>query len=342
MDDFLASSRHQRTFHLSCRVRRGGVRRSLLAVTNFAELISSPASARFDYVFCTVAISCASVERSSYEPASHRAPIDFHQDDHKLLPLAPHELSEHDYANKCKKFIDSIVGGDVSGLRVLDVGCGRGDLVYRLRSAGAKAFGVEVEAKYVESGRILQNLYPDDTPILGLIDKDGRFPFPDCYFDYVVSFQVLEHVADLNALASEVARVLRPGGSTVNVFPAKFRPIEPHYHLPFVHWLPKGAFRRTAVGVLLRMGFGRQILKEFDVRSKIVCICDYAERETFYRSPSAAAKPFVAAGLRPHSRAGARAFIVARLGGWPRLAFCAAPFMTIFRTTVVSASKPLS
>jgi len=45
-------------------------------------------------------------------------------------------------------------------------------------------------------------------------------PFPSCYFDIVVSFDVLCDVLDVQAAFCEIARVLRPGGLAVVNLPA--------------------------------------------------------------------------------------------------------------------------
>jgi SAM-dependent methyltransferase len=45
------------------------------------------------------------------------------------------------------------------------------------------------------------------------ISPDGRVPLPDHCADVVLSAQVLEHVADLDAYCAEIRRLLKPGGT---------------------------------------------------------------------------------------------------------------------------------
>ena len=48
---------------------------------------------------------------------------------------------------------------------------------------------------------------------------EGKIPFPDNYFDCVVSNMVFEHVVDIDLALDEIARVLRPGGEFLCLFP---------------------------------------------------------------------------------------------------------------------------
>jgi len=51
---------------------------------------------------------------------------------------------------------------------------------------------------------------------------DGdRTPFVTGSFDLVINNQVLEHVTDLDVVVHEIARVLKPGGSCLSLFPDK-------------------------------------------------------------------------------------------------------------------------
>jgi SAM-dependent methyltransferase len=44
-------------------------------------------------------------------------------------------------------------------------------------------------------------------------------PFPDAYFDVVLSFQVIEHVQDVSLYLREIERVLAPGGHAIIATP---------------------------------------------------------------------------------------------------------------------------
>ncbi len=99
------------------------------------------------------------------------------------------------------------------GSRVLDFGCNTGYGTALLAREAAAVTGVDVSPGAVDEGRRRH-------PGLDLRLVDGRsLPFADAAFDFVTSFQVIEHVADTERFLGEIERVLSPGGVLVLTTP---------------------------------------------------------------------------------------------------------------------------
>ena len=106
------------------------------------------------------------------------------------------------------------------GERVLEVGCGQGHLTRRLAERGIDVTGIDVN--------------PNATEIAGtnrvVCMRAERLEFPDDEFDAVVSVHAIEHIHQLEEAASEMARVLKPGGRALYIYPAE--PIQGLYAIP--------------------------------------------------------------------------------------------------------------
>jgi SAM-dependent methyltransferase len=97
-----------------------------------------------------------------------------------------------------------------AGARLLDIGCGTGEDVHRLRDLaghGGRAVGVDSSMRMLRECR-----RRTDQPVLVAAADAHRLPFPGGTFDGCRAERVLQHVADPRAVLVEVARVLRPGG----------------------------------------------------------------------------------------------------------------------------------
>ncbi|MGB9924874.1 MAG: class I SAM-dependent methyltransferase [Methanothrix sp.] len=111
-----------------------------------------------------------------------------------------------------------IVGGGVMWLRgeergrLLDVGCGNGMFLDRMRQLGWEVAGVEPDAAAVAVAREMLGL----EVFQGLLE-DAKFP--DGHFDAITMNHVIEHVPDPIGTLKACQRVLRPGGKLVVVTP---------------------------------------------------------------------------------------------------------------------------
>lgn len=110
-------------------------------------------------------------------------------------------LHIHDGTDNSEACIDRI-GAELVGGSVLDVGCGLGYLLQRLKTARP-----EIE-RFVGVDFVIDNAKPSD----GIEFKAARIenlPFPDGHFDTVCCTHVLEHVLDFRAALKELRRVAK-------------------------------------------------------------------------------------------------------------------------------------
>jgi len=105
------------------------------------------------------------------------------------------------------------------GMRVLDVGCGRGEILRHCARLGANAYGIDYAEVAVDLSQELIQSAGDPLPgQMGVYQADAkRLPFPSEWFDRVLMFDVVEHLYpwELDAATAEVRRVLKPGGMFV-------------------------------------------------------------------------------------------------------------------------------
>lgn len=122
----------------------------------------------------------------------------------KVKKLKEKKLTNHHY----EEFFTAYFGfshEDYKGKKVMDIGCGpRGSLEWAemtderigldtLADKYVKMEGKNHRMKYVNAG-------------------SEAIPFDDNYFDFVSSFNSLDHVDDLDTSINEIIRVIKPGG----------------------------------------------------------------------------------------------------------------------------------
>src|SRR5450755_4420064 len=102
--------------------------------------------------------------------------------------------------------------GPVSGLRVLDLGCGNGEIGRELCGAGAASYrGIDGSARMVQAAR---RMLKDTTGEAVLCDIEDLAEPPES-FDLVLSRMALHYIADLGGVLRACHACLAPDGRLV-------------------------------------------------------------------------------------------------------------------------------
>lgn len=126
--------------------------------------------------------------------------------------------------------------GRIKHGRLLEIGSKSGHFLKECCNAGFEAVGTEVSQSHIAK---IKNVFPDVEIWQNEIDS---LPFESDSFDYVVSFQVLEHMSNPREMLRECRRVLKPGGYMYHICPNYNSFYEGHYKTV---WFP---FLRTRSG----------------------------------------------------------------------------------------------
>ncbi|MDX2138255.1 MAG: methyltransferase domain-containing protein [Chloroflexota bacterium] len=102
------------------------------------------------------------------------------------------------------------------GMRILDVGCGRGEILRHAAQLGADAWGIDyAEVAVNMSHQVIENVNDVAPGATYVYQADAKhLPFPTGAFDRVLMFDVVEHLHpwELHEALLEVRRVLKPDG----------------------------------------------------------------------------------------------------------------------------------
>ncbi|HEV2135436.1 MAG TPA: methyltransferase domain-containing protein [Terracidiphilus sp.] len=115
--------------------------------------------------------------------------------------------------NQNAAFVPGLAGGVLEwlnaqpGEKILDLGCGDGQLTSRLVSTGARVRGFDASAEMAAAART-RGIEVDE----GSAEK---LPYPDAAFDAVFSNAALHWMREQDAVLAEVHRVLKRGGRFV-------------------------------------------------------------------------------------------------------------------------------
>ena len=118
--------------------------------------------------------------------------------------LKPEETETPQFVKQRLAEITADFAGYRQNNRLLDLGCGAGDLLQAARKHGWEGQGLDVSEHAAQHVRELG--------FEVFVGELAAAKFPTAHFDVVTAAELLEHVFDPRALVAEVARILRPGG----------------------------------------------------------------------------------------------------------------------------------
>jgi len=88
--------------------------------------------------------------------------------------------------------------------KILDVGCGDGEYLKKLKNLGFETYGVDINPRAVEVAR--------RKGLNVFLGELHEAKYPDNFFDVIILKDVLEHVHSPTSVLEEAFRILKPGG----------------------------------------------------------------------------------------------------------------------------------
>lgn len=145
-----------------------------------------------------------------------------------------HDIYDMDYyLNVCGGFEEYVAGsaaprlirafdyGQVKeGMKVLDVGCGRGELAVRCAAAGCQVWAIDYseDSIAIAKANMRERASPDNQRLIKIQRMNAKsLAFPSDFFDRVFLIDIVEHLypEELEMAMREVKRVTKPGGRVV-------------------------------------------------------------------------------------------------------------------------------
>jgi len=120
-------------------------------------------------------------------------------------------------------------------------------------------------------------LPPSSDKLITMVADAMDLPFPDASVDIVICNHVYEHVSDSKGLFKELHRVLKSDGIVYfGAMNARW-PMEPHYDIPFLHWMPSSLSEK----LVRRKGFDHGYLEKPLTTSKLIKLTSQFEVQDY-------------------------------------------------------------
>lgn len=113
--------------------------------------------------------------------------------------------------------------GNIEGKKILDVGCGTGNLSYFLAYKGANVTGIDLSNNFIQ---LCKETATKLKLSIDFKEMNAQLPdFPEESFDIIVGSRIIHHLPDIKLFLEECKRLLKKGGYVVFIEPLKKNPI---------------------------------------------------------------------------------------------------------------------
>jgi ubiquinone/menaquinone biosynthesis C-methylase UbiE len=106
---------------------------------------------------------------------------------------------------------------------ILDLGCGTGEIAAAIGQMGYQVTACDIAEEMIDIARSSHGAR--DVKWVCLKPDCEVLPFEDCSFDGIVASSVFEYLVDVQSVAAELSRVLRPEGILLLTVPNPFNPV---------------------------------------------------------------------------------------------------------------------
>lgn len=130
-----------------------------------------------------------------------------------------------------------LIGQPRRPLNVADIGCGAGTQSRLWAEQGHHVYGVDINEALIGLARARAR--EAELEIAFAVGSATALPWADRSMDVCIAPELLEHVADWQAVIGELVRVLKPGGALYLSTSNRLCPRQEEFALPMYSWYPR-------------------------------------------------------------------------------------------------------
>lgn len=208
--------------------------------------------------------------------------------------------------------------------KALNLGCGEGEMDSMLAKYVGHLWACDINKDDLVHAKTLNQPVKN---ITYSVDDALATPFEDSSFDFIISSEVIEHVADSEKLMQEIARLLKPNGIALITYPTEDFPItyDPIHHIAAYFGrkkiLPIGAYAfghdkiiNTPIFKNWCEKYHFNILKDSDLSGYLICLLEMywtgiAHSLVKKNAKNLSAEHNTSFGIRPHHKVPKMSFL---------------------------------